>query len=228
MTMVCPQCNNSYEQRLHCPLCGARLLFHATRGLNDRTTSRPTPWRQSPWGRILIGLLLSQGLFYGLRQLVTGVLMVVQGRETVELIWSTAAGILLLQSVRIVALFCGAIFAGSGQRQTIFLGAMIGAWNGVLSVLFLPGPAQSLTPTAMLGQPLLQAFLGAIGSWIGSIVWKPVPAETTLDQVMPRKRSLLSRQRHLIAGPIAWFRVALGVLLAAAGALTATLFFEKL
>jgi hypothetical protein len=228
MTMVCPQCNTPYEQRLHCPLCGARLLFHDSRRLGERSTVRPQRWQQRPWGRILIGILLAQGLFYGLRQLLTAILMAMQGREAVEQMWTTASGILLLQGVRILALFSGAIFTGSGQRSAAFLGGMIGAWNGVLSVLLLPGPAQSLTPIALLGQPLLQAVLGAIGGWIGSVIWKPLPSETTPEAVPPRKRSLLARPQQLFKGPVAWVRVFLGILLAVAGTLTATVFLEKI
>jgi hypothetical protein len=155
-------------------------------------------------------------------------LMAAEGHEAVEQMGTTASGFLLLQGVRIVALLCGVLFAGSGQRSAIFLGAMVGAWSGALSVFLLHGPSLQLTPTSVLGQPLLQAVIGALGGWIGSVIWKPPAPETAPEMPRARKRSFLSRQKSLFTGRVAWFRVGIGVLLAVAGTLTATIFFEKI
>lgn len=226
--MVCPQCNTSYEQRWQCPQCETRLLFHDVRSLPGRSSERSQRWQQRPWGRILLGLVLAQGLFYGLRHLVTAGLLAVQGREAVEQMWATASGILLLQSVRLFSLLVGAVFAGAGQRQAAFLGGMVGAWNGVFSVLLLPGPAQSLTTIALLGQPLLQAVIGAMGGWIGCVLWKPLPSATTVDTPRPRLRAFLRPNMDLFSGPVAWVRVAVGAILAVAGTLMATVVFERI
>jgi hypothetical protein len=199
-------------------------LYHDARRLIAPSIGGATRWQQQPWGRILIGILLAQGLFYGLRHLLTAVLLAVQGRESVEQMWTNASGILLLQGVRILSLMVGAVFAGGGQRQGLFLGAMIGAWNGVLSVLFLPGPAQSLTTIAVLGQPVLQLVVGAVAGWLGSAFWKPVPEVATVR----KKRNLFRQHLSGFAGPVAWLRVGIGAVLAIAGTLTATIFFEKL
>jgi hypothetical protein len=228
MAMVCPQCTTAYEQRWQCPLCGTRLHFHDVRLIPQRSSERSLPWRQTPWGRILIGLVLAQGLFYGLRHLLTAGLMAVQEREVVEQMWTATTGILLLQSVRMCTLLAGAVFAGAGQRHAAVLGAMVGVWNGVFSVLYLPGPAQALTPIALLGQPLLQAAIGAVGGWLGSTFWKPLPAATDDNTPLPRKRNFWRRNKSLFTGPVAWMRVAAGVILAVAGTLTATLLFEKI
>jgi hypothetical protein len=226
MSMVCPQCRTSYEQRLQCPQCGTRLHFYDLGGRRDRPAGTAEHWQQTPWGRIFIGLVLAQGLFYGLRHLLTAVLMAVQGEESVQQMWTTASGFFLLQGVRIFSLLGGTVLAGAGQRHGVVLGAVIGAWNGVLSVLFLPGPAQSLTTVAILGQPLLQAAVGAVGGWFGSLFWRPLPTETP-GAAPPRKRRSLRQHMEMFAGPVAWFRVGAGVILAVAGTLMATLFFEK-
>lgn len=226
MAMVCPQCSTTYEQRLQCPLCGTRLLFHDARRLNDRGAALPTRWQQRPWGRILVGLVLAQGLFYGLRHLLTAVLMATQSREAVAQLATTASGILLLQGVQIACLLAGAVFAGGGQRQGLFLGGMVGGWNGVLSMFLLPNPALSLTTIAVLGQPLLHAGIGAVGGWIGSTFWKPLSAVST--DAAPRKRGMLRRHMNLFVGPVAWFRVGIGSMVAVVGALTATIFFERI
>jgi hypothetical protein len=227
MSMVCPQCNNTFEQRLQCPLCAVRLQYHEPRRQYERGPHAPLRWQQTPWGRILIGLLLAQGLFYGLRHLLTAILMGVQGEQAVQQMWTTATGFILLQGVRIFSLLVGAVFTGGGQRHGFVLGAVVGAWNGVLSVLFLPGPAQSLTTVAIVGQPLLQAAMGGVGGWLGSAFWKPVPIET--PGVIPvRKRASFRSHFAGFAGPVAWFRVSFGVVLAVIGTLTATMFFEKI
>jgi hypothetical protein len=228
MSMVCPQCSTSFEQRLHCPMCGARLLYQDAHRSIGASGSSPMRWQQRPWGRILIGLLLAQGMFYGLRHLLTAVLLAVEGKEAVEQIWSAASGILLLQGVRVFSLMIGAVIASGGQRQGLFLGAMIGAWNGVLSVLFLPGPAQSLTTIAVLGQPMLQIVVGGVAGWLGSAFWKPLPSATPENAPLRKKRDFLRSHLEAFAGPVAWFRVAAGILLAVVGTLTATLLFEKL
>lgn len=226
--MVCPQCNSTYEQRWQCPQCETRLLFHDARGLPERSAERPLRWRQRPWGRIFLGLLLAQGLLYGLRHFLTAGLMAAQGREAVEQMWTTTSGILLLQSVGMFALLVGAVFAGAGQRSAAFLGGMVGAWNGVFSVLLLPGPAQTLTTIALFGQPLLQAVMGAVGGWLGATMWKPLHSTTIVDTPQPRRRAFLRPNMDLFSGPVSWVRVVVGVSLAVAGTLTATLLFEKI
>src|SRR5579884_1996972 len=227
MAMVCPQCSTTYEQRLQCPLCGVRLLYHDHRRLRNRPSDGPLHWQQTPWGRILIGLVLAQGLFYGLRHLLTAVLMAAQGEEAITQLWTTASALILLQGVRIFSLLGGAVLAGGGQRHGLVLGAVVGAWNGVLSVLFLPGPAQSLTTVAILGQPILQASVGAVGGWLGAAFWKPLPTEPPGGATPPRKLGL-RRHMDLFAGPVAWYRVTTGVILAVIGTLTATIVFEKI
>jgi hypothetical protein len=155
--------------------------------------------------------------------------MAVLGREGVEQLWASGSGFLLLQGVHMVSLLVGSLFAGSGQRQAIFLGGMVGAWNGVLSVLCLSGPTLALTTVSTLGQPLLQAVLGIVGGWVGSVIWKPIPPATAPEvAVLSRKRSGLADPKQFFSGPIAWIRVSLGVLLAVVGSLTATIFFEKI
>jgi hypothetical protein len=228
MTMICPQCNSPFEQRLQCPLCGARLLFHDVRRRGDHAPARPLRWQQQPWGRIFVGLVLAQGLFYGLRHLLSAGLLALWEREVVEQLCGSASGVLVGQGIRMAALFAGALFAGAGQTNGTILGAMVGAWNGVFSVMLLPGPAQALTPIALLGQPLLQAVFGAVGGWLGSTIWKPLSAATERETPLPKMRNSWRRNLNVFAGPVAWFRVGIGAVLAVAGTLAASLVFEKL
>src|SRR5262249_43033832 len=66
MSMVCPQCQQTHEQLLECPKCQVRLLYQAT-SLQPSAAPRtereePSQWQQSPWAKMLVGLLLAQGL----------------------------------------------------------------------------------------------------------------------------------------------------------------------
>jgi hypothetical protein len=228
MAMVCPQCNTTYEQRWQCPLCETRLLFHDVRRLPARSSERSIHWRQTPWGRIFLGLILAQGLFYGLRHLVTAGLLAVQGYDAVKQMETTAAGILLLQIMRMVALFAGTVFAAAGQRRAAFLGAMIGGWNGVFSVLLLTDRAQAQTLIALLGQTVLQGVMGAVGGWFGAAVWRPLSEANLVETPLSRPRRFLRRRGNPFSGPVVWIRVVAGVVLAVAGTLTATLVFEKI
>src|SRR5262249_23503666 len=104
MAMVCPQCNGTFEQRLHCPACGVRLLYRAGPSLARRTPGAETAsWQQTPWGRILVGLLLAQGLYYSLRHLCTAGLLA-SGDDAAHNAWDTLYGLVLQQALQGVAL----------------------------------------------------------------------------------------------------------------------------
>src|SRR5215468_9170354 len=99
MAMVCPQCNVSFEQRWHCPTCGVRLLYQAQQTRVGRgVLGGAAQWQQTPWGRIFIGLLLAQGLYYGLRHLCTAGLLAVNAVDN-DFLWTTLEGQLLVQGI---------------------------------------------------------------------------------------------------------------------------------
>ncbi len=225
MAMICPQCGKAYEQRLQCQLCGVRLLYQDHGRQRRDGPGRRVRWRQTPWGRVLIGLALSQGLFYGLRQLLTGALMALQSDGSPEQIWGTPAGLVLLQVLRLLTLVIGAILAGGGQRYGAALGAVVGLGNGVLSVFLQPGPVPVRTAIEMYGQPLLQTVFGALGGWVGCAFWQPVPIVDPNAHRLARKRAT-RRARSLFAGPVAWVRVCMGVALAVAGTLSAAVLLD--
>src|ERR1700729_1375686 len=72
MAMVCPQCSQYFSgsERL-CPRCNIVLLVdHRPEGHADEYSGQgPTEtWQQNLWCRILLSLLLTQGLSYCLQQ----------------------------------------------------------------------------------------------------------------------------------------------------------------
>jgi hypothetical protein len=168
MAMVCPQCSTSHPNRAKCPLCGTQLIFRDRE--RPRILSPIGRWRQKTWGRILIGLVLAQGLFYGLRHLATGVLLGLRGEEGLQEILQSSTGTFLLLGLQVTALLPGAILVGSGQRMGLVLGAVLGAWHGFLAGYLPGGVAVAHGDLSFYGLPLLQAFFGALGGSIGSTI----------------------------------------------------------
>jgi hypothetical protein len=181
-------------------------------------------WQQTTWGRILIGLILSQGLFYGFRHLCSAILLGLEDEAAVQQTLNSLQGFLFLQGLQILALVLGCVLAGSGQRHGAFLGLFVGLWNGTLSVLTSSNPGQALTAIAMYGQPLVHAAFGAVAGWIGCLIWKPLPAAGPNASKLVHKLGGggTKRRAPLFAGRIAWFRVLVGTALAVAGTLSAT------
>src|SRR4051812_16458202 len=70
MAMVCPQCSQSYSGERICPRCSIMLLVdHRSDGHDDYGPHGPTEtWQQNLGCRILVSLLLTQGLAYCLHQ----------------------------------------------------------------------------------------------------------------------------------------------------------------
>jgi hypothetical protein len=230
MAMVCPQCAGYYEQRLQCPTCGVRLLYDL-RGPKTKPNVPAIRWQQTPAGRTLIGLVMAQGLYFGLQHLVTGLLEVLNNQGLIQWTWTSLSGLLFLQILQVLTLMAGAMLAGGGQERGVMLGALVGVWNGVLSVLLDPLLHPQFVPTlttlTLIGVPLVHIAVGTVGGWIGYTVWQPVRLSSPIDPSRPaRKAGVAPRKGPVLAGHIVWFRVALGAVVAAAGYLTAAALYS--
>jgi hypothetical protein len=216
MLMTCPQCHESFSQRLQCPRCGVRLQYQSTRHEPAGPGEDTQLWRHTPWGRFLVGLLVAQGLYYGLRQLWTaGLLAAAKPSDTV---WVALAEIAVIQGLQAVGVVAAGILTGAGLRGGMLYGAGIGVWNGVLFLLARQWLGHVLTPVALVGEPILQAAFGAIGGLIGTKIWKPMPSfaemESMREPLAPARRA---SEKPSFSGPIAWGRVLAGITLAVGG-----------
>jgi hypothetical protein len=171
--------------------------------------------------------MLSQGLFYGLRQLITGIVLASSGSSADE-VWGDVGNLVLLQGIQLFGLIVGGMLAGGGQRSGLVVGAVVGAWNGVLAAMLRQNPTQELTLVNLYGQPLLHSAIGAIGGWVGALIWKPIPASAVPTILIPRRKKPPRRRSPLLAGRISWFRILVGAAFAVGGTLAATLIFQKL
>jgi hypothetical protein len=195
-----------------------RLVYLERRGGGGRRLF--SAWQHTPWGRILIGLLLAQGLYYGLRHLCVAGLLAANVVEA-ETLWTSVTGLLLIQGLQVVSLLIGGLFAGAGQRNGAIYGAVLGVWNGVLLALVQPDQLPLLGPVSKYGQPLLQVVFGLLAGWLGSQVWKPLSVAGEAEPLRKLPKALPRKAAPLFVGPIAWLRVAVGALAALGGTLWA-------
>jgi hypothetical protein len=178
-------------------------------------------WQETPWGRLLVGLLLAQGLYYGLWHLCKAGLMAVNDPATKD-VWQTLYGLLLMQGFQVVGLLVGGALAGAGRRQGALYGGVVGLVNGIIFVAVQRTNLDLFTPVTLYGQPVLQTACGALGGLLGYLIWRPLP---TL--AIPSTRQVSRRGGHstgtfaLFKGRVAWIRVLLGAALAVGGTLWA-------
>jgi hypothetical protein len=211
MAMVCPACNGTFEQLLECPTCKVRLEFRADAEL----AGRGGHWQQTPWGRILVGLLLAQGLAHGLTQLVTAVLLASEGNATA---WQTSAGSICLFVFQGLGLLLGGAIAGAGQNKSLLFGSLLGVMN---ALIFFALPLAGREPAAELelyAALVMNPALGALGALLGSWIWRPVPAvKATLFPTQATMQLPPVPTAPFWSGPISWTRVLLGMAVIVAG-----------
>jgi len=220
MAMVCPQCSETYQQTLHCPKCGVRLLYQSKRHHFDAALAGPAGhWLHTPIGRIVAGILLAQGLAYGL-QLLGNAYLQVTVADAPQSVWSTLFGLVALQAIQGFSLLAGGALAGAGQRRASVLGAVVGSVHGSVFLLLQHLHGGRLTEVAMYGQPVLHVAFGALGAILGGSIWRPLPI-IAMPEFETDKKSRPIRRASLtlsaLRGPVAWGRVSAGIVIVTAG-----------
>jgi hypothetical protein len=212
MAMVCPRCSRSFEQQLNCPLCGSRLLFQAnTAGVSSEPSGTEDfpQWQQTPWGRLAIGFILSQGLAYGLQQILTAGMLATGEQSS---IWTTLWGIVLLHGIQGGCLLIGGALCGAGKRRGILYGSFLGLVNGLIFLFTQRQGDGTPTAIALYGQPILHMAFGAFGGLIGMLIWKPLPAIQVPEGAGTAKIAALPAPTFgFLDGPIYLGRVCLGI-----------------
>lgn len=235
MPRVCPRCNNSFSDRIICPTCNVRLL---PSGSAMYDVSQPpsglapaeSGWQQTPLGRGLLGLMLAQGLFYGLQHLGSTIILGI-GNPALMADWSHTPpeGWVwwLMLGIQILGVLIGGVMAGAGQRRAVLLGLFVGLVNGLIFLSAQVAVQQAasgqqagaagLSMTVLCGQLLAQTVSGALGGFLGSYRWKPVvpivDTGTVPGMPPPRLTALTGAQRLFrpFRGRIAWVRVGVGI-----------------
>jgi len=217
MAMLCPQCHESFTQHLNCPRCGVRLVYQDSRhGSDGGLDGLPATWQQTPWGRLIVGLLLAQGVYFVLEHLSKAGLLVVQ--EELADFWATLTWLVVRQALQAASVFAAGLLAGAGQRRGLLFGAVVGVWNAVFFILKDMVTGQSLNTIDLFGQPVLHVAFGALGGLVGSVIWRPLPLVTMPVQPRtPWPAIPVRKEDSTFSGPVAWARVLTGITVAVGG-----------
>lgn len=217
MAMVCPQCHGSFAQHLQCPSCGVPLLCQAD--LKSAVVPRDDEegqWQQTPWGRMIVGLVLAQGLSHGLQLLITAGFLA-GADEDGRSVWATLFGLLLMQGIQGIGLLVGGAITGAGQAKGLFFAALVGLINGLIFLFVQRNANEAMPAVALYGQPLIHMVFGGLGGLIGTSIWKPLPTIRIPELEEPK-----AKRRHVggpgfLDGRIHWARVAVGTALVIGG-----------
>src|SRR4051812_31797022 len=138
MAMVCAQCSQVYAgAERQCPKCGLLLLMQQ-HGVSQPGDSVPlvdprNRWQQTPWGRIVVSVLLAQGLAFCLKTLFTAWFLASAG-EGERAGWNTPEGLLWLNTIHAFSLILCGMLAGANQVRGMSSGGLVGLWNGLIFV----------------------------------------------------------------------------------------------
>lgn len=195
---------------MNCPTCGVGLHFSSAS--DSSALGLVGGWQHTALGRVIVGLLLAQGLALGLRMFFDAGFMAAQ-EQTAQQHWSTLHGVLLLQGLHALGVLLAGGLAGAGRHQGYVLGAIVGLANSLILLGFQLHHGQPLDVQWLYGQPIAQMSAGALGGLLGTLIWKPLPVIQLARPLAgrdPSKRRRSAQSLGLWAGPIAWLRVSLG------------------
>jgi hypothetical protein len=243
MLTLCPQCNSTFEGSKQCPRCGCQLQH-----FNGQPGAKAThPFfqmvvrlQQTLEGRIFVSVLLVLALSYGLLSLCRTSLQGLNA-ESGGVPLDPLAKLSLFLAMQALAVLTGAALSGVGQRRGFVFGAMVGALNGLLIVwglltglfglLFPAFTTEPLTPgthsypIALLALPALLTICGAVGGFLGSVIWKPAPDLTLV--LFPGgkpgtpgwnpRRPEINSDPGAMEGPVALKKVVVGTVVAFLG-----------
>ena len=213
MAMVCPRCQQSYERELVCRECDCRLQFQAV-DLDGTRTIDPTDdgqWQHTPWGKILVGLLLALGLSFGFQQLCTAGLLFGEDAGLPSTIW----GLVLLHALQGLSVVVGGAITGAGQPRGLLYGSVVGLLSGGVFLGLQRHQGDGQPDVLLFAQPFLHLLLGAVGGMLGKAIWTPTPVVPLATNVPSRPETTATSQ--FFAGPIHYGRVFTGIFIVVAG-----------
>jgi hypothetical protein len=192
MNMVCPRCGENFEQRLVCPKCKVRLALQSVQRDMTLPLARLTDLSNAtPWSRILVALLLSLGIFFGLKQLCMAGLLAA-GDELHAEIWTTRGGPALVLALQSVGLLLGGILVGAGQRRGPSNGFIVGTCSGLVFAAAFPSEVPSIGRYSLVVDLVYLSFVGVVSGWFGKRIWSP--ASGPRRSICRRVRSVGSLQ----------------------------------
>jgi hypothetical protein len=221
MSMVCPQCHETHDKLQQCPKCKVRLLYQAPLqpAAPPRDDGEDESWQRAPWVKVLVALILVQGLWYGLQNLTMAGFSL-SGDDAPESVWRTLGGIILSQTLQGLCLIGGGLLAGAGQRSGAVYGCFLGLANGAITLIAQRNDLQAIAPrqAVIYALPLVHTVLGALGGHIGALIWRPTPMLSLGDTtITPAPQSVPLFSIHFLAGPLYLGRICIGIVIVVVG-----------
>jgi hypothetical protein len=228
MAMVCPRCLQAYDQQLYCRDCGCRLQFQAD-SLERTPSPLPEPegpWQHTPWGKIVVGLLLALGISYGLQQLC--IAWQLGGSDgTLAGAWTTLWGVVLLHLLQGISLIVGGAVTGAGQPRGLLYGSVVGLISGGAFLALQRHQGDGQPDMLMFTQPVMHALFGMAGGFVGMLIWKPPPTIPLSTTVAPSAgKPTVSLLGRLFSGRIHYGRIFAGVFVVVAGVVWSKVILE--
>jgi hypothetical protein len=211
--MFCPSCSRSYDDEIKCPRCAVQLVSEKSR--DDPDDPLPPHWSRNPWGRTILGVILAQGLFFIIHELVAAGKIAVG--DDAGGTWATLSALLTVQALQLVALLMGSMLAGAGQKNGPVYGSFVGVWSGIFSVLIQSLQGEQVTAIDFYSQPILHTVFGGVGGLLGSWIWKPASAYLAVDIRSQLPKPSAEFLAGVLAGQISWVRVGGGLVIAVGG-----------
>jgi len=201
------------------------LLFQAQlRSVDPNGAEDDSHWQHTPWGRMIVGLALAQGLSQGLQLFTNAGLLAGESSG----VWATLFGLLLLQGLQGVSLLIAGAITGAGQQRGVLYGSFVGLLNGLFFLMFQQGKSDLPPQIAILAQPILHMAFGALGGLIGTLIWRPLPELRLPDAPAGGNGGggITFASFQLFAGPIHWARVIAGIAMVVAGVMWSNVIIE--
>jgi len=200
------------------------MLLVQQYGVQDRNDSLPAPadplsrWQQTPWGRIVVSVIIAQGLAFCMRLLSTAWFQASEGERTD---WNSPEGLLWLNGFHAISLVICGMLAGANQVRGMTSGGLVGLWSGLIFLGVHRASREVLEPAVFFAQPFAHMLFGLLGGFIGYRIWKPVPLFHVEDDLGKSGYAIPRPNKKLWKGPIHIVRVLIGAGIALAGAMFA-------
>ena len=217
MQLYCPACKTAAHPAERCARCGERLVAPSELASlsRDQIADPPTLVEPTAFGRVVVGVVVAQGLAVSLRELSLGLLTALDFSDLVP-------GPVVNWLLRGAAVIVGATVAGAGRGNGAATGGVTAlvCVGSLLATDFLAAAKTTqLDNVAALGICLLALAAGHVGSafWPAVVPLPPSKVRSRGSSLIPLKDDPeVVRPIHL-----SWSRVALGVTVVIAGVLLA-------
>lgn len=156
----------------------------------------PPPSRPSAGGRVMLGTMLTLGMYLGVRKLMTGTVLATETDPAGW--WMSFRGLVAVYAAQAIAVIFGALMAATGRPAGYALGLAVGAVCGTLFLgfeLLTGAPSRDLV---LYLQPPVLALIGFLAGAVGARVWGSLP---TLDIPVTGPSKLSSLQLSTETAP---------------------------